>query len=161
MIMAIFPKVQSPCPYKANLSELMDGSMCRMCQREVIDLNGMSDDDRVALMEGCSEEVCVSYTLPIKQTIAAAMLGAALGGLPAAAQDAEWPEPTAEAVDDVVCADGVEDYEDVVIIVGGIKDKSDVTYIDTEADLDIPELPVTYEDELPLKARFREGDDRS
>ena len=33
--MAIFPKIQSPCPYKGNLSDIMDGDLCRLCKRQV------------------------------------------------------------------------------------------------------------------------------
>ena len=36
--MAVFPKVQSPCPYKGQLSEIMDGDTCRLCNRQVFDL---------------------------------------------------------------------------------------------------------------------------
>ena len=148
--MALFPKVQSPCPLKADFKACMEGDICRMCKRQVFDLSAMSDADRVSFMQDCEEEVCVSYTLTIRRTVAAAMLGAAIASVPAAAQEVAGTETLSEPVEDVLCLDGVETFDYDVIIVGGIKDTKGVEYIDTEADLDIPELPVTYEDE-PVK----------
>src|SRR3569832_2468945 len=75
--MAIFPKIQSPCPYKDNLAAIMDGDLCRLCKRQVTDLTAMSDDQRMAFMAGCTEEVCVSYRLPIRVAAAVAMAAAA------------------------------------------------------------------------------------
>jgi len=40
-------------------------------------------------------------------------------------------------------------YEFDWIVVGSKKDSSETDYIDTEADLEIPELPVIFEDEAP------------
>ena len=31
--MARFPKIDRPCPYKANLAAVMDGDFCTMCRR--------------------------------------------------------------------------------------------------------------------------------
>ena len=44
----LFPKIQSPCPYKGNLADVMDGDVCRLCKREVTDLTALGDDERVA-----------------------------------------------------------------------------------------------------------------
>ena len=64
--MALFPRIQSPCPYKANLAAVMDGDFCRMCKREVTDLTAMSDGERVAFFGACKgDKVCVTYTLPV------------------------------------------------------------------------------------------------
>lgn len=130
--MAIFPKIQSPCPYRAQLSSLMDGDMCRMCKREVLSLDGMDDAQRAAFLSGC-EEVCVSYRLPLGKLAAATAIAFAAAAAPmaAAAQDTseiEW------------------------IIVGGIKDPSAVQFVEVDpvqvaADAAIPELPVVYEDD--------------
>lgn len=127
--MAIFPKIQSPCPYRSQISTLMEGDMCRMCSRQVVDLTLMTDGERRAVIEGCAEEVCVSYRLPAAAVAAIAAFAAAAAPLPAAAQDV--PEP-----------------ELIEIIVGGIKDKSKVEYVEDAADQAIPELPV-IEDEQP------------
>lgn len=134
--MAMFPKIQSPCPYKSQLAAIMDGDTCRMCKRVVHDLNGMDDGERVAFLSNCSEEVCVSYSFPMKPAIAAAALAlAALSPMAAAAQDAP-------------AADAEIDY----IIVGGIKDTANIEYVQDPADASIPMLPVAYEDDRAAPA---------
>lgn len=124
--MAIFPQIQSPCPYRNNLASVMDGDQCRACKRQVFDLTAMTDAERVAFMEGCATEVCVSYKLPLAALAMAAALGA----------------PMAAAAQEAIPADGDELY----IVVGGIKDVADVTYIEASGDNALPELPVVYED---------------
>jgi len=127
--MSLFPRVTSPCPYKSELSAVMDGDFCRMCKRNVVDLNGMSSDERVAFLGACEEEVCVSYSIPIRPAIAAAALAAAALTMPTAA-----------------AAQEVEDYGEM-IIVGGITDPKNATFVETAEDASVPELPVVYEDE--------------
>jgi predicted Fe-S protein YdhL (DUF1289 family) len=82
--MPLFPKISSPCPYVSDLAAIMDGDQCRMCKRQVFDLTAMSDGERVAFLAGCrDEEVCVSYTIPVRPALAAAALAAAAIALPA------------------------------------------------------------------------------
>lgn len=121
--MPIFPRIQSPCPYKSDLAAVMDGDMCRMCNRQVFSLDAMSDGDRVAFLAGCKEEVCVSFRLPIGPAIAAAALAAA--AVPSAAM--------------------AEDTDSMLIVVGGIKDPAHVKLTENVADAAIPDLPVVYE----------------
>ncbi len=136
--MAKFPVIQSPCPYKANLASVMEGDFCHMCKRTVTDLTAMNDDERVSFFAACQGDVCVSYALPRKQAVAA-MLAAAAMAMPMAAAAQEAPSADAVA------------YDEMEIIVGGIKDPKAVRYIETEEDKAIPALPVTYEDdEAPL-----------
>jgi predicted Fe-S protein YdhL (DUF1289 family) len=125
--MAIFPKIQSPCPYMGQLSSIMDGDMCRVCKRQVFDLSDMSDGERVAFMKGCTGDVCVSYKFTVRPALAAAMVAAAVIAAPmsAAAQDAT---------------------SEIVITGGGINDPANVEYVQDAADSAIPELPVVYED---------------
>jgi predicted Fe-S protein YdhL (DUF1289 family) len=123
--MALFPKIQSPCPYQGDLSAIMDGDMCRLCKRQVFDLTAMSDGQRVAFMKSCSGEVCVSYRLPV--AVAAAALALAI--------------PTAAAAQ----------VEVVVISGGGIKDLSRVEYIHVPDDKAVPPLPVVYDDKPAVK----------
>ncbi|CUS44904.1 MAG: hypothetical protein V4610_07135 [Pseudomonadota bacterium] len=122
--MAIFPKIQSPCPHKSNLAAVMDGDMCRMCKRQVFDLTDMRDEERVAFMQACVGEVCVSYRLQLRPALAAAALAAASVAMPmaAAAQD------------------------DIDIVVGGVRDLHNVKYVEVAADKAVPELPAVYED---------------
>lgn len=134
--MAKFPKIDSPCPYKADLAAIMDGDFCRMCKREVFDLSGWSDGERIAFLKGCETEVCVRYTLPVRPALAAAALAAAVIALPVAAQ-----EPT------VVYGDtAVPDEDHDMIVVGGIKDPKAVAMVEDPADASLPELPVVYDD---------------
>jgi predicted Fe-S protein YdhL (DUF1289 family) len=123
--MALFPKIQSPCPYIDRLSSLMDGETCRMCKRQVFDLTHMSDGERVAFMKGCSGEVCVTYKFPVRKVLAAAVAVATIGAPMAAA----------------AC-----DATDVVIVSGGgIKDPANVKFVENPGDSTIPQLPVVYE----------------
>lgn len=135
--MAIFPVVQNPCPYKSRLSEVMEGDMCRMCKRQVIDLSAMTDAGRMAFMRGCAQEVCVSYRLPVRPAIAAAALAASLLALPAAASTGTPSEVPADSA--------AFDYSDMDIIVGGIRDVKTVAYVEVPEDAAIPELPVIVE----------------
>lgn len=131
--MAVFPKIDSPCPYKNGLAAVMDGDFCRMCRRTVFDLSPMSDDERIAFLSGCSDKVCVSYKMPVRPAIAAAAMAAAAMALPsaAAAQEAEI----------------APDVEEMMIFVGGIAAPDQAEMIEDPADAGVPELPVAYEDE--------------
>ncbi|MBX7247491.1 MAG: hypothetical protein K1X35_00400 [Caulobacteraceae bacterium] len=125
--MARFPKIQSPCPFKGDLSAVMDGDVCRLCNRAVVDLTAMAEADKEAFLSACAQPVCVSYRLPA--ALAAGVVAAAAFALPAAA--------------DPVTA--VEVSEDI-IIVGGITDFDHVAFVETGEELTVPELPVVYED---------------
>lgn len=133
--MAIFPKVQSPCPYRDQLAQIMDGDSCRVCKRQVVDLNGMDDAGRVAFMKSCDGEVCVSYSF--RPVIAAAVLATAMAGLPMAAA-AQEPAPISE-----------QEFE---LIVGGIHDPANVEYVEEAADQAMADLPVVYEDQAAEQA---------
>lgn len=123
--MAVFPKIQSPCPYRANLAAVMDGDMCRLCKRQVVDISAMGDQARMDFLAGCKTEVCISYTAPA--LIAAAAMAVAASAIPvaAAAQDTvpqeEW------------------------LVVGGMTKPDKAEYV--RDDRDTPPLPVVYEDD--------------
>lgn len=124
--MPVFPMIQSPCPYKGSLSDIMDGEICRLCKREVVDLLAFSDSERVAFLESCSDEICVTYKFPLRAAVAATIAAAALAApMAAAAQDFEVDEQ--------------------VIVVGGITDRANIEYVSDESPA--PELPVVYADE--------------
>ena len=126
--MALFPKIQSPCPYKGNIADILDDEVCRLCKREVHDLTFMSDGERVAFMAGCEDEVCVRYT--VRPAIAAAALAAAAVLAPTVAAACDTTQ--------------VEE-----IIVGGVKRPADVQFVhyaEAASDRAIPALPVVYDD---------------
>lgn len=140
--MARFPVIQSPCPYKDNLAAIMEGDVCRMCQRQVHDITAMTDGERDAFLAACSGEVCVKYEFRMPRRVAAAALGVAVAAmpLPLAAQEATAVHADAEM------------YEDIEIMVGGLTHLDKVEHIEDRADKKRPELPVVYEDELPGSA---------
>lgn len=132
--MALFPKIESPCPYKDDLNAIMDGDVCTMCERNVFDLTAMSDDERVSFLSSCSGEVCVSYKFPVVKAVAtAAMASAALLSAPAV---------SAQSADDLYC------YDDV-IIVGGLRKGKDAKMVEFKSDL--PDLPVVYENDAQME----------
>ena len=128
--MARFPIIDSPCPYKGKLADIMDGDHCRLCERQVFDLTAWSDGERAAFLAGCAEQVCVTYRRPLR--LAAAMAAAAL------------------AVPGAAAAQSGADQE-MMVIVGGITDPRNASFVEdeagAEADAPIPELPIVYEDE--------------
>ncbi|MEQ1491837.1 MAG: hypothetical protein ABL932_14940 [Terricaulis sp.] len=124
--MSIFPKIQGPCPYKSELSKYMEGDLCRMCDRRVVDLNPLSDTERVELISGCKDKVCVSYT--IRPSAAVALAAAAvLIPLSVAAQDVA--------------------VEEEYMIVGAIVEPTDVEYYAHADAVALAEMPVIYDDE--------------
>ena len=129
--MAIFPKIQSPCPYKSDFAAIMDGDMCRVCKREVVDLSAMTDDERVALIAGCETEICVSYKFPVGPVMAAALAASALGAPAIAA---------AQSAEDVSVWD--------TLAVGGIKDPAKAKFVSAD-DSALPDLAIVYEAEAP------------
>jgi predicted Fe-S protein YdhL (DUF1289 family) len=140
--MALFPKIQSPCPYKGNLSAVMDGDFCRACKRDVVDLTAWSDEARVNFLASCETEVCVSYRLPVKSALVAAAMAAAVSALPAAAQEVAAAQDVSVTQD----ADPALAYEEEqYIIVGGITDPKNTEFVEDAADAAIPEMPVIYE----------------
>ena len=144
--MARFPVIQSPCPYKDNLSAILDGDNCSMCKRQVHDLTAMSDEGRVAFFAGCNgAEICVKYEARMPKRLARIAMGAAVAAMPLPLAAQEAPAAPQEAVE----------YEDMEIFVGGIKNTRDVDYIDSEADLKTPELPVIVEE--PVKPLLKTG----
>ena len=120
--MALFPKIQSPCPVKDKVAVYMDGDVCRLCKRQVFDLTEMSDAERIAFVRGCKDEVCVSYKISV---LAAAVAIAAVAG------------PTAAAA--------CEATQIVVVSMGGIKDPAHTEFVENPGDHAIPALPVVYE----------------
>ncbi len=134
--MSKFPVITGPCPYKSQLAVLMDGSTCRMCQREVHDLTAMNEPDRRAFLAACEGSVCVSYKVPARAAIAALAMSAGIAALPAVAQEAPAPAVAGQAVPE-------EDYE---IFVGAVKDPTKAKWTKAPRQT-APKLPIVYEDE--------------
>lgn len=139
--MSLFPKIQSPCPYKGKLSDILDGDICRLCDREVHDISDLSASARRELVAGCSGEICVSYRVSARSALAAMALSASMA-TPAYAQ-----------VDELLAANLAEpesgEYclEDNYIIVGGLKKPGEVEWLTADLDSNLPDMPVVYDDE--------------
>lgn len=138
--MSLFPRIQSPCPYKGKLSDIMDGDVCRLCHREVHDISDMPVAERRALVAGCSGEICVSYKVSARSALAAMALGASMA-TPAHAQIDEVLAVDSEPADGSYC------LEDQYIIVGGLKKPGEVEWLTADLDNKLPEMPVVYDEE--------------
>ena len=139
--MSLFPKIQSPCPYKGKLSDILDGDICRLCDREVHDITDLSVTARRALVAGCSGgERCVSYRVPVKSALAAMALSASMA-TPAFAQVDEVLATEAEPTSGEYC------FEDNQIIVGGLKKPGEVEWLTADLDNSLPDMPIVYDDE--------------
>jgi len=170
--MSLFPKVQSPCPYKGKFADIMQGSQCRLCKREVVDLTDMETAERKQFLSACETEVCVSYRVGARSVLAAMAMSTVAISTVAEAQDSESPEPIETDIT-VETYDAVEDEEhDEVfyIIVGGMRKPGEAEWLedkDTErhssltkavlaqegmADGEKPALPVEYDDEFETEA---------
>lgn len=103
--MAVYPLIAGPCPYKGQLSDIMDGDICRLCHKQVHDLTDMTDDQRRAFVKACEGDACVSYRVSARTAaMLAALAAAAISGLPAAAQPPAHTDPDEDIV--VVTAAG-------------------------------------------------------
>ena len=119
--MSLFPKIQSPCPYKGKFADIMQGNQCRMCKREVVDLTEMTSHARQDFLSACETEVCVSYRVGAKSALVAMAMGAATVPSAAAAQDSEEP------------SDGwFEHSEGNFIIVGGMRKPQQAEWVEVE-----------------------------
>ena len=136
--MAWFPKIHSPCPYKANLASVMDGDFCNACERNVHDITAMSDGERRAFLSDCQEDVCVSYSTLGKLVAATVGTGMMAMATPAAAQDTQGA-PTTDA--GTQAAPEEEWDYGLEIIVGGLRAKQDVEW-EQHQDAALPSLPV-------------------
>ncbi|HZF96469.1 MAG TPA: hypothetical protein VEZ20_16520 [Allosphingosinicella sp.] len=128
--MPLFPKISSPCPYKSDLAAVMDGDHCRMCDRQVFDLTAMSDGERLAFLAACTDEVCVSYSIPLRHAARAAMVAAAIAA-PGAAAARQAPPPVPP----------------MAVIVGGLPPAPQVRMVPVPPVVDREEdLPKLYEE---------------
>jgi hypothetical protein len=126
--MAVFPKIEGPCPYRNKLAEIMEGDVCRMCRRQVTDLTHMDDAERLNFLRTCEGEVCVSYLAPARVAVAALAAAAAVAApLAAAAQQAAPPT------------------SGIMMLAGTIRDPAHTQLVHDAGDAAIPTLPVVYE----------------
>lgn len=93
--MSRVPVITSHCPFRWSSSPRPGEDFCGQCQRQVHNLDLMSQGDREEFLSGCQEKVCVSYTVrrPVRGAVA---LGASLAAVAAlsgsASAGADGPE---------------------------------------------------------------------
>ena len=84
--MSLLPWVQKPCPVLDRLDAMMDGDVCRLCNREVHDITGLDYAERAAFFEACNGNACVRYRFEAGPALAAALIAASAAvAIPAAA----------------------------------------------------------------------------
>lgn len=147
--MSIFPKIQSPCPYKGDLSDIMDGDTCRLCSKEVVDLTDMTARERRDYVDGAKGEICVSYKVAAGSAIAA--MAAAMPSAAAAQDMAEEPaqQSSAQSAQDQQPAPDQETMiygQTNVIIVGGMRKPGKAEWVEDKPASDQTALPVEYDD---------------
>jgi hypothetical protein len=147
--MSLFPRVQSPCPYKGKFADIMQGNQCRLCKREVVDITDMTDEARKSFLDACDTEVCISYRVGAKSALAAMAMSAVAVPTAAAAQDSEEPATTTE---DGAAAEIEEYFYDpsMVIVVGGMKKPGEAEWLKDapkrEHQAGTSALPVEYDE---------------
>lgn len=72
--MALFPKIESPCPYPGDLDDIVSAGKCALCDKVVHDLTAMTDEARRHLVESHKGDLCVRYTV-LRPALAAMALG--------------------------------------------------------------------------------------
>jgi len=138
--MACFPKIDQPCPLGIDEQKRIDG-WCGRCAKNVHSLDGMSGDDRRALLRGASGPICVSYRRPVARGSGVG-LGAALAMSMSASALAIDGLPSTSATD--VAQSSVEtaaaaDATQLDFLTGGVSHPADAEWID---DSDLPDLPM-------------------
>ncbi|MBX3595191.1 hypothetical protein [Sphingomonas sp.] len=89
MTMSRYPDLEQHCPLADRIETVIDGNLCRQCRTVVIDLDSVSEAERLRIMAGANGPPCVRYSIAGHAAVAA--LAAAIGATPLAAQDAPAP----------------------------------------------------------------------
>lgn len=154
--MALVPRIDSPCPLGIDELRRLNG-YCGHCKTQVHALDGLSEDERRALLQAASGPICVSYRAsrpaPLRRgagfgiAIAATLVsGSAFAADPPSLLAPTATEPSATPVaatpllpasDAVECESTELDF--VIITGGGVSDPQDAQWID---DSELPELPM-------------------
>ena len=76
--MSRFPIIDSPCPFRFASRPQPGRDHCGHCDRQVHNLDGMSNSQREAFMRSCQGKVCVAYTVQRKVARRSVSLGIGL-----------------------------------------------------------------------------------
>ena len=134
--MARFPVITSPCSLRFNGAPRPGKDFCGRCERQVHNLDLMSQAQREEFLAGCSGKVCVAYSVPrvkrmplaIGMGLAAVALAGAVGATdqgPVTTPDSPYCDPNQ------------------AVIVGGTEAGEKLQWVDESeaAQPDKPELP--------------------
>lgn len=164
--MACFPKIDQPCPLGIDEQKRIDG-WCDRCAKSVHSLDGLSSDDRRALLRNADGPICVSYRRPATRGIGVG-LGAALAmsvsasalaidvlpagpatdpaqssvekGPPLLLLGDKAAGPECDEAKKAAAASGSMPLEnEMIILTGGVSSPADAEWID---DSDLPDLPM-------------------
>lgn len=166
--MALFPKIDSPCPLRWKEMPSAERNFCTLCQRKVHNLDRMTAAQRRDFLASCSGEVCVAYTVPRRRSAlpSAAGLGlaAALSLSPAlAAESPAAMSPVQGSTQALIPAapkadcDTAEEPKEVVGYtesMGSIRNPQAAQLVLEPLDSDQPELPVVAADAFLDTAEF-------
>lgn len=165
--MALFPKIDSPCPLRWKEMPSAERNFCTLCQRKVHNLDGMTTAQRRDFLASCSGEVCVAYTVPRRRSAlpAAAGLGlaAALSLSPAlAAEPPAAMSPVQGTTQTLVPAAPKADCDTpeapkeelVYLEMGSVRDPQAAQLVLEPLDSGQPELPVVAADAFLETAEF-------
>jgi hypothetical protein len=151
--MALFPKIDQPCPLGIDEQKRIDG-YCGRCNKAVHSLTAMSESDRLAFLGNATGPVCVSYRVNVRRSVGAGLGAAALAlsmAGPLYATDAPQILQSAtggHAVDaaqtsaDAPATPPVVEENHEVILAGGVSNPADAEFVD---EADVPELPMVRE----------------
>lgn len=156
--MAKVPVISSPCPFRWNRAPAPGQDFCGQCQRQVHNLDLMSNEQRVEFIQSCKGEVCVSYTArrPTLVKNVALGLGLAAGMLSSnlsAEDDTKGLRQIESKLQDSITEwenkEALETKElDVIVLLGGtILDPETSRWVDdTEVEIsEVKDLPVSTE----------------
>jgi len=157
--MARFPVIESPCPIADKQLPVGTSEHCTLCDRQVHNLDLMTDGARREFMSACSGKVCVAYTmripagrLPVRNRglAAATLTAAAIASMPLAASESTGQEavppsgemsPLPGAQPALPNCDEYYEY----ILVGGVSHGDQAEWVDDGKDAP-PELPTIEDD---------------
>lgn len=153
--MALFPRIDSPCPLSQAEQRGIDGH-CARCDRHVHKLDGLDDAQRQALLASARGSLCVSYRVPRRElarsggrfgvAIAATLIASTVAyaddpapiGPTASGASAAQMSPVPQTPVRLVEPEGIDSLGLDEIFVGGVDDPQDAGWID---DGRLPELP--------------------
>ncbi|MBP6749226.1 MAG: hypothetical protein KA144_06270, partial [Xanthomonadaceae bacterium] len=66
--MSRFPRIDTPCPLSQDEQRAIDGH-CNRCDKQVHQLDALSEDERRALLATATGPICVSYRAPAPRKV--------------------------------------------------------------------------------------------